>query len=448
MTRWLLTVALATSCAKPVPAHLALTTAGDASDATRPLQSLDDTLAFMINADPLARRPVFPVNSQLSDEADYGTVVAFITAIRNLEGGRGERMGTLHRLHREYAGTPVSPLVRGYALSVAERPLAQPDPLEDELVEALSLLTGLPPGPEEAPTQARHPFDWLGGGDDPRQVRAYADRWVLSGWLDAPNIPVHAAAEGLGGPQYALLSESPTARLILARAASADADPSPAWDDLAHATLLSLTRAAADTDAELGAWADQKADEAEALGANPVKVLLDRAFEGLIADAASDRSAGAALLVIQAHRWGGTCAWTPCEGVDRSAAMTAAGRWHPEVRTLARVWQVIALKDALDSMDVGHDTVLFPKAMTLLIDALNGLGAGPLDVRLLRWNRPDPSAWEALGVAVGREATTDWDTVNLGLGGFLQDEARAVAKATEDPEMKSLLERIATRALK
>ena len=450
MIRWAPTLFLIAGCAKPVPAHLALSVPDEDHETEAPLVDLASVLAFMIDGDPLSRRPRFPDEEALPDNAEgLEVITGFIAAVRQLEMGRGERVGTLQRLAREHAGTSVQPLARGYALGIAERPLAQPDPQMDEMVEALSLLTGLPPGSADAPAQARHPFAWLGAEDDTRLVRNYADRWVLTGWLDAPDIPIESVATALTATQFTLLADSPTAKLITARAKGASTPTPGAFDDLARATLLSLTRAAADTDRELGNWADQKHEIGQGLGTtDPVNFLLDRAFSGLIANAADDKDAAAAMLAIQADRWHETCAWTPCAGTDRISAMTAAGRWNAEVHDLVRIWQVIALKDAVDSMDVGHDTVLFPKALLQLTDALNGLGAGPLDITLLRWNRPDPHAWESLGAAVGREGTSDWDTVSLAVGGFLQNEANSVAEQTDDAAITSLLRRIAKRALK
>ena len=82
------------------------------------------------------------------------------------------------------------------------------------------------------------------------------------------------------------------------------------------------------------------------------------------------------------------------------------------------------------------------------LHALRGMGAGPVDITLLRWSQPDPRAWSNLGRAVGREDTTDWASLQIALGAYLQDEAASVASTTDDPEMRALLERIATRALR
>ncbi len=48
--------------------------------------------------------------------------------------------------------------------------------------------------------------------------------------------------------------------------------------------------------------------------------------------------------------------------LDRVDGLTAAGRWHPELRPLALTWRTIALKRAMDGMDAGRDTVLYPFA--------------------------------------------------------------------------------------
>ena len=122
-------------------------------------------------------------------------------------------------------------------------------------------------------------------------------------------------------------------------------------------------------------------------------------------------------------------------------------RWDPEVERLAALWQVIALKEAVDSMDVGHDTVIFPRAVLDLTDALLGTGAGPLDLSLLRKQSPDAQAWLEISRAVGTEGVTDWSETRAALGQHLRDQAQRASTLVDDPALADLLGRISSRAV-
>jgi hypothetical protein len=278
-------------------------------------------------------------------------------------------------------------------------------------------------------------------------VQAYADRWVLTGWLDGPDIPLGPAAEALASAPYDALRESDTAKLLLARNAGPEVDPTPGLDDLRQATLLALIEASSDRASELGAWSDLKYEVGDPLETDdPIGFLLERSGERLRAAAGHDVATGGALLAIAARRWRDTCSWKPCTGMDRSQTMSTASRWHDDIRPLAATWRVIALKQALDSMEVGQETVLFPHTMVELCDALLGLGAGPLAADLLRHRSPDPAVWSGLSEGVGTSGVSDWAGARAALGGFLSSEAHAVQSQVEDPEWIELLEKISRRA--
>ncbi len=187
---------------------------------------------------------------------------------------------------------------------------------------------------------------------------------------------------------------------------------------------------------------------AEEVGdADPIRALLQRALAGLVADAGADRSAGGALLAATALRWRGQCGWDPCSGLDRVRTMRAAARFHADVDELAAIWQVIALKEALDGLEVGRETVLYPRASVAIADALLGLGAGPLPVDLVRRARPDETVWGTLSRAAGRDGVSDWEGARVALGAMLATEARRAEGLTDDSEMGPVLDRIARRAV-
>jgi hypothetical protein len=236
-------------------------------------------------------------------------------------------------------------------------------------------------------------------------------------------------------------------RLVQARASEAAGPVDDGLADLRRGTLLALTHVAADRDKEQIAWSDLRRETAAELGidGDPVVFLLQRARERLTGAAGDDRAAGGALLAYQASRWLGACEPTPCQGVDRVDGMRAASRWHADLEGPARTWQVLALKAAIDGLDVGRDTVMYPRSMLDLADALLGTGAGPLDASILR-RKGEAAVWLSLGRAVGRDGTVDWADARVA-GAHLAAEARAAAKVEQDPAVDALLERIAARAI-
>jgi hypothetical protein len=287
------------------------------------------------------------------------------------------------------------------------------------------------------------------GDGSAAEVRDYADRWVLAGWLSAPAVDLEVVGSPMSAPMYDGLRETPMGKLVLARATGADVDTTAAWADLERATHLALSRVAADRDKEQAAFAALKKEVADDLGieGDPEPLLLRRAAAGLTAGAVDDRAAGGALLALTALRWLDACEVEPCTGVDRVEVMHAAERYHPDVAALASQWQVIALKDALDTMDVAHDTVLFTEAMVDLVDALSGTGGGPLEARLLRNRRPDAQTWLILARAVGTEGVTEWEGARAAVGAHLENEVQRTTKQNSDAEVLALLERISRRAL-
>ena len=288
---------------------------------------------------------------------------------------------------------------------------------------------------------------WISDTPTPTVVRTYAERWVLAGWLAHPTVPAGSVASLLEAPQHQHLAETPLGAIIAARGSNKPSPPRP-LADLALATELALQQAAADRDREQAEWATRKQKAITDLGSDdPISLLLERSRRSLTPSSVDDGAAGGALLSFAASRWVGVCPEQPCRGLDRVEMMQSAGTWSEEIAPLASVWRVVALKESLDTMDVGKDTVLFPSALIDLVDALLGTGGGPLDAGILRRRRPDSTVWLVLGRAVGVEGTVDWAGVREALGRHLLSETERALATIKSPRMRTDLERIRRRAI-
>lgn len=445
--------ALALACSRQLPTALSLPgAAGEvaAAPAAAPITDAPSALAWVIRGDPLCRRPRLPTPDQLDGIAGTEALADAGETIAGLEGPGRDLIGGLRLQEDQHPGTAVVGMTRGYRLGIADRLLAtwQGDLSSPELAQLAPLLTPLAPDPT-LDRRMRHPLTFLttDGQPLPQALRAYGDRWVLEGWLDGPGIPLGPIRDALAATPYDDLRASALGQLVVARADGRSGDPVAGLADLRQATALALQRAAADRHAEQGAFSDARRAAGEALGTDdPVRFLLQRAAARLTAAGADPRAAGGALVAITALRLQRTCERAPCSGLDRTATLARGEAWSDDLADVARAWRVIALKDAIDSMDVGHDTVVFERALVDLVDALAGTGAPPLRASLLTHRAPEPEVWAVLGAAVGDPTPSTWDDLRVPLGTHLADEARlALAVATDDT--RPLLDRILRRAV-
>jgi hypothetical protein len=436
-------------CGRRVPPHLQLKPPTERATVVATIESLQDAVAAMVSRDPLMRAPMILDDDVLEAIEGGAPIRAYGDSIRSLERGDGQVERTLQQLEDEHPGTVGVPLARGYRLRVAENLLAQGDDSEGTLARQLAVTLTPLHSVRVDDTLPRQALEWLCGSRfDPDCIRAYGDRWTAQSWLFDPSLDLGAVATALEQPLYSALGDTPTGRLISSRARGAtDTDSESGLLDLERATHLALNRAAADRDSEQAAFADFKAEEAEALGmADPEIELLRTAVEKLTAAAAADDAAGGALIALGAQRIRGGCTHAPCTGIDRVEAISAAQAWGVRPARVAKIWRVIAMKDALDTMDVGHETVLFPTAMVSLVDALLGTGAGPLDLELMRRRVPEPAVWLDLARATGVEGITDWDGAKSALGSHLARLAEEALASVEHESNRELLERIKRRA--
>lgn len=441
---------LLTACIHRVPDHLRVEPSADQVAEQLSVTNVGAALAAMTRKDPLARSPLLLSSESVGKLEGGGPVAEWIRTVRELERGDGQVDRTLQQLEHQYPETAVVPLSRGYRLRLAENRLASADG-EPDATSQLALLGLLTPlhGATLDETLPVPALEWLKSeGRMTDRVRAYGDRWVLASWLHAPGIPLDAVGAALSAPMYDGLAQTPTGALVTARFEKRDGPVEPHLDHLGRATLLALHRAAADRDKEQAEWATMKAAASAELDTHdPITLLLQRARVGLTDGAVDDRAVGGALIAIGALRWMDTCPDVPCEGLDRVETFRAAGQWSEVIAPLAATWRVIALKEALDTMDVGHGTVLFPKAILSLADALVGTGAGPLEAQLLMKRSPDGAVWLSLGRSVGAEAVTDWQGTRVALGAHLERISREALASNPPTSLVPLLERVASRAI-
>ncbi len=435
-------------CPKQVPEHLRV---DPEPKNVVPSASYDDRESLidaLVGRDPLVRAPTLP-QAELALELDE-PIGAWIEAVRQLEEGDGDASLIMTQMEERFPHTEMVAMARGYRLRRAENRVGNLTGSQaggDLGVDLAKLLTPLRGQGAAVEGLTRSPLPFL--GDDPgRGMRVVGERWVLAGWMSDPGLYTRPVTEALQAPQYDGLSESPTGRILLNRGQNVPAS-AQGLDTLRRATRMALTRAAADRDSEQVAWAEMKADARDELGVDtPTAALLEKAYDALSPATGSDAAAGGAWIAATGLRWLDACPDEPCGGFDRTQAFSDATRWGDEVEGLAHAWRVIALKDALDSMDSGHDTVIFPTAMAQLTDALLGTGAGPLDVKLLRRARGDASVWLGLARSVGADQATDWGTARTALGAHLRDVTEQAIAANPDNELTPLLQRVAKRAVK
>jgi hypothetical protein len=123
---------------------------------------------------------------------------------------------------------------------------------------------------EQSPTHAPGaPLVWLDTKDPLGTAVHIAERQVLLGWLDGPEIQLSAAAEAMRPGVHDRLIDAPAGTLLLARARAAS-DPAAharGLQALGNATSLALEGAAADRDSEQRAVATRTADLRAELGA-------------------------------------------------------------------------------------------------------------------------------------------------------------------------------------
>lgn len=440
---------LLTGCgARTIPPHLrvdAPTSGGDeASDA--PVRSLDAAAARLVRTDPLVRRP------------DPGTLDTWLHVQEREPIEAWARLArkplapakTWSALEAAYPGTLAVPLARGAGLAALEAAAAVVGRPGEEDLTLLAWLGPVVVGGAPLPAAARRPLAWLEPDPEaaPAAVLRWSERSVLLGWLDAPGVPLEAAARALQPGVYDRLIDSPAGALLRARAdRTAHAGSlGRAKEALAQGTHLALQRVAADRDAEQEQWRRTREGLTETLGSDPVATLLASARTQATEDAAQDEAVAIGLLAMAAERIHGSCPDQPCSGLDRVAALGAAVRWDPDQAATVAVWQAIALKAALDRLEVTRERVGVPGAWADLADALLGTGGGSVPQHLLRTRTPTAATWLALSRAAGATDATTWNDCHAALERRLDDVVGfALSQESLPSDTRALLQRIRRR---
>ena len=391
---------LALSCAKEIPPHLRVDT---------PLTQTGDQTAsidLLVASDPLLRRPK-PRAPGYWDALPEGPAIEAWARVARSTNPLPTDWATVETATR---GTVGVALARGARLAAIEVTQGEWDEALQQQIAAWLGLSGVEARPTS--TTPAEPLAWLpghGGQEKIETARHMATRLVLEAWFDGPTIDLSAPAKALLADAHTRLADSPYGRLLLARAGDFQ-DPEAAqtgqqffWEASQHA----LEWAAADDDTTQAVVQARRAAFREQRGANPAAWNLARAREVLRMNAASNASSGLALVTIAAERLEGSCPDLPCGGLDRVAALTRASRWHADAKAAASVWHVIALKRALDTLEVSLDKPSLYRRLPQIADALAGMNESTIELAFLRHRTPTPGMMLTISRMAGGLPTSD-----------------------------------------
>jgi hypothetical protein len=424
---------LCACAAREIPPHLRVDDGSGASAPTAVGTSLED----LVGHDPLVRRPPPAESGHWRTHGDAVEAWAAIARRENVDPTDWDA------LEARFPSTLAVPLARGARLAVLEVKATEDLTPSSEAsiarwlghVQADEATATAPPGP---------PLAWLGSKEPLAAALHIAERNVLLGWLDGPEIPVGAAAAAMQPGIHDRLLDEPAGHLLAKRAQGAS-DPDARVRGaaaLARATLLALNSAAADRDSDQRKAAEELAKARVELGGEPVPLLLAKARTELSMDATEDVAAGLALVALSAERVLDACPDRPCGGLDRTATLARSEAWGPEVAPWARTWRLVALKQGVDTFEVSHDRPTFYQVIPDLADALVGTGAGIVPLVLLQQRAANPVALLALSRAAAGVDSTDLEGTSLALRKRLVATADLVLEHAPTPEIGALAQRI------
>lgn len=428
-----------------------------AATAALPLVDLDSAAAALVGTDPLLRRPAV--------RTDWQTIAGGepIAAWARIYAEPRPMPADWWALERQWPGTLAVPLARGARLADLESILAAGLRTEDA-TRVVALLTPLADLDTVGPSDTRPPLAWTTPGalstDPSKTVLRMAERSVLLGWLDGPDLPLGAASAALQPGIHDRLIDAPAGALLQARAAGLTDDQARlrGLHQLEQATTLALEVVAADRDEEQLRLKGLLADARAALGAAGVELSDDRqapidaalalARTELTADAGQDSSAGLALVALTAERLRNSCPEGACRGLDRVTTLRRAAAWHAQVAPLAATWRVIAAKQAIDRVEVTIGRPTFGASTADLVDVLLGEGAASVDLSLLRQQTAGPVTWLAITRATSAADATDAEDGLAALQRLLAEVCERALLIEADPTRRQLIERIQARASK
>lgn len=444
MRTLIIAMLLSTGCGGKVPPHLQVTTPGSpgSAEATRP-DSAEAAFEQLLGRDPFLRRAQRGPAGWWDAAGDQSAALAAWQASPPFSAS------ARHALEQDHAGTVAVPLARADRLLALEDVIRRTAAgLDGALAEAWGLERQplVPRAPDSRPE-----MEWLRArGSLPEATFYAAERAVLLGWLDGPELPLGPVDAALEDGRHDRWIDSPAGALLRARARKQrNAGAAERGRELlAKATHLALAQVAADRDREQAAWAAEAKAVREALkldeGADPISHLLREAHTALILDAGSDDSTGLALVALQAERLRDSCPDRPCGGLDRIWGLRRARAWGEEPARAADTWRLVVAKDTLDRFTVGHDR----PGVGPLLDALAELASGelrrPVDIALVQRPAVDPALALAFTRAASAPEGTTADDVAAVLRALVAARAAALEGALGDDDV--LVQRIRTRA--
>ena len=432
---WMLLLVL--SCAKEIPPHLRVDAA--------PPEAFEASLTGLVGRDPLARRPnPGPVGAWTG--LHQGEAVEVWAEVARRERPQPTHWAVIEDQHR---GTLAVPLARGACLAGLEFAQGDGSIEHQQRIAAWLGLTRVAARP--ATQRPSPPLEWLPGRDIiQKQATAHhiASRWVLRGWLDGPDIDVDAVAAALEGSAYTALADSPHGRLIRARAAEKQADTTAADNALWSATEAALSWAMADGKRAKQAELERRRDYRSTHEEDLVSAKLKQAIRGLTANAIDSDSTGLALIAIEAARLNGVCEDSPCEGIDRVRSIHDARAWGPRSAQLASVWEVIALKEALDTLSVALDQPILHRRLPQVFEAIAGARAEPVQLPWLRHRVESPPLLAAISQLSSDTPQTSREGVILAVKGLLADRCTKALEGDLPPQIRGKVQRLHDRLRK
>ena len=127
--------------------------------------------------------------------------------------------------------------------------------------------------------------------------------------------------------------------------------------------------------------------------------------------------------------------------------LVRAETWGAAAAAAAAAWQVIAAKDALDTLEVTAARPTFGSGMPNLVDVLLGEGAQVVDLSLLRQASAGPVTWLSLTRAAG---ATDATEAQAGIQAIRALVVRTCDHALQTdlpPEQRKLVQQIRGRSV-
>ncbi len=384
--------------ARKTPDHLRVQEPSASTAAATPPVDLLEAIAELTKGDPLVRRP----NARSEEWWLSAAGGAAITAWSGAVGQTPVDAAALASLEGAWRGTPAVALSRGARLAELERELlAKTAGLEEDRA-LLTWLGSVVVQGRAGPSDVRPALNWL----DPRQGRPallrIAERHVILGWLDGPEIPMAPVEEAMTVGTFDRLRDLPSGRVLVARAKATGATDSTsrrAGQTLfSEATQLMLLRTSADT-ASQQAQAQRAAKEIRERHAlageeseDPLPQLLHDSLDALIDAGGEADTIGLALVVVTAERLVNACPDDPCTGLDLHDTLSRSSAWSSEAETFAWAWRLATAKDLRDQLEVSSELGLSTDAFPAVADLIVGEHTARVPVGLFQQTALTPSA--------------------------------------------------------